>query len=683
MSLRRQLLLVSLLLLSLPWAGCQFLREMEQGLRLAQEQSLQVSAGAVGNFLRDRADLFYPDLNRLAEGGGTQPLYASDSPAPIIVDGYADGWSEQDYAHFQDSGGSLEVGYQARVRPGKLYLLLRVDDPVITYLNPMGDRGSRGDHLVLTTWQRGRLQEYRVATAAPGRVRASTDHEDRLPLSAKRIHGYWQESTRGYNIELEIPLVMTGERLGFYLVSDDGGGATVAGNVQPGTEPPPWLIRAPHLLGSALSPFASGVERLQLVDRQGWVLADLTTTSTDYTAMNAGDSDTFWLLKLLYRSILRDEQPHDLLPVDRPGRLHRSEVTAAIAGASDHQWYRMPGNRNRLSVAIPLWQGEQISGAVVLQQDSERYLSLTDNAFSQLARYSLVALGAMGLGLLGYASLLSWRIRSLSRAARAVLRADGTLLDNFPRSTAQDEIGELSRSYSDLLSQLGGYQQYLQSLSRKLSHELRTPIAVIQSSLDNLEHADGDRNIYVTRARDGLARLSRILTAMSEANQLEQSIHGNRRETLDLVPLLMEIRGAYDGLYKHNTINLDCTHASALTEGNAELLVQALDKLVDNAVSFSTPGEPIILSLTADGHCWLLRVANTGPSLPPAIRTQLFDSMVSQRRYREDGVHLGLGLHVVKLIAEFHGGRASADNLADGSGVRFQIELPSESGPAQ
>ena len=71
-----------------------------------------------------------------------------------------------------------------------------------------------------------------------------------------------------------------------------------------------------------------------------------------------------------------------------------------------------------------------------------------------------------------------------------------------------------------------------------------------------------------------------------------------------------------------------------------------------------------------------LEVINRGPPLPEAMRHQLFDSLVSLREARGERPHLGLGLYIVTLVAEFHHGSAGAENLADGSGVRFFVSLP-------
>ena len=105
-------------------------------------------------------------------------------------------------------------------------------------------------------------------------------------------------------------------------------------------------------------------------------------------------------------------------------------------------------------------------------------------------------------------------------------------------------------------------------------------------------------------------------------------------------------------------------------------MAQLLDKLVDNAVSFSPPGSRIDVTLAAGGDELVLSVANRGPTLPAKMRGRLFDSLVSIREQRDGRPHLGLGLHIVALVADFHGGRCEADDLPDGSGVVFRVWFP-------
>ena len=107
--------------------------------------------------------------------------------------------------------------------------------------------------------------------------------------------------------------------------------------------------------------------------------------------------------------------------------------------------------------------------------------------------------------------------------------------------------------------------------------------------------------------------------------------------------------------------------------GSPELLIQMLDKLVDNAVGFSDKGDTIELRLSLKGDELALSVSNPGPPLPERMRTQMFDPMVSVRP-KENARHLGLGLYIAQLIATGHGGRIKAENVE--GGVVFEVLLP-------
>ncbi|MEM7080124.1 MAG: sensor histidine kinase, partial [Pseudomonadota bacterium] len=96
---------------------------------------------------------------------------------------------------------------------------------------------------------------------------------------------------------------------------------------------------------------------------------------------------------------------------------------------------------------------------------------------------------------------------------------------------------------------------------------------------------------------------------------------------------------------------------------------------VDNAVDFHREDSKIRIQLDTYREHLQLTVANRGPSLPDAVEHSVFDSMVSHRSH-ENRLHFGLGLYVVRIIAEYHGGSVRAMNLADGSGVAVVVQLP-------
>lgn len=684
MSLRRQLILVSLLLLTLPWAGCQFLREMEGALREGQGRAIAATAGAIAASLSGQPQVLYPYPERMPAGDDLSgSLYAPALALEPVLDGYEDGWPEAIQGSFENLDTRVPaLRYRAGVGNGTLYLMLQIRDDSVTYHDPGLSPEPNGDRLVLVTWLDGRRQEYVIATPAPGSVVAQYAGRRHPDADARRIRGFWQDTAEGYAIELALPLALAGGRLGLYAidVSNHGSrGWRTAGNTGPLTRAaPPWLIYPPAQLEAQLARFAGGGQQLLVTDRHSRLLAAVTSGAEDTAAPT-----TFWLLRALYRRILADPALDTLPEPAATGTVGGKEISSALRGHPQRRWYRTstPGRRT-LSAAAPIRNRSSVIGTVVVQQGSEQYLSLTDRAFSRLLGYSLLALGVAALGLLGFASLLSWRIRKLSRAADRVLGNQGMELANFPRSRARDEIGDLSRSYARLLDELHDYNEYLRTLSRKLSHELRTPLAVIQSSLDNLDtgQGNGGDSVYVSRARQGLERLSHILNAMTEASRLEETIGQREHTVIDLTPLLQEVCAAYRDIYPEHRLVLHCPPGPACIRGAADLLVQALDKLVDNAASFAPGGSAIVISLTRRDREWALAVSNPGPPLPADLQGRLFEAMVSLRqRTAAESVHLGLGLYVVKLVADYHHGSVRANNRDDGKGAIFTLILPAAS----
>ena len=282
--------------------------------------------------------------------------------------------------------------------------------------------------------------------------------------------------------------------------------------------------------------------------------------------------------------------------------------------------------------------------------------------------------------LLAFGATLSFRIRRLRDAAERAVRTSGRLDGPMPLADADDELGDLARTFGKLFDEIGAYTDYLRTLASKLSHELNTPLAIVKSSLDNLEHQrlPDEARAYAARARDGAERLGKIVRAMSEAGRVERAIAAAEAEDFDLAALVAGCAEGYRALAGARDVRVSLPKGEVPFHGAPELVAQALDKLFDNARSFTPDGGWIELSLASRDDGATLRVANSGPPLPAAMQDRLFDSLVSVRGAGArvgEAPHLGLGLYVVRLVAELHRGRASARNRADGAGVGFELQL--------
>jgi len=356
------------------------------------------------------------------------------------------------------------------------------------------------------------------------------------------------------------------------------------------------------------------------------------------------------------------------------------DVEGALAGIlTTDRRATVDGRTTLVSAAHPIWIGDQVRGAVIVEETSNAVLAERNRAFERLFNIVLAVLLVGSLALTTYASWLSSRIRRLRDDAERAIDDKGRVRHALASSDARDEIGDLSRSFGNVLARLSAYASYQEQMASRLSHELRTPVAVVRSSLDNLKLTPlpEEARVYMARAHDGLVRLTQILARMTEASRLEQSLSEVERERIDLVRLVASCVEGYRLAYPSAQIVFEGPAEALVVDGASDLIAQMLDKLAANAIEFAGGGM-VQFRLGRSATNAELEVENAGPPLPDTASERLFDSMVSMRRTADQTgePHLGLGLYIVRVIAQFHGGHVVAANRSDGGGVVITVTLP-------
>ncbi len=671
MNLRRQLLLVSLLTLMLPWAGCEFIRETEIALRAGQQQMLAGTARAVANsLLQYHAEFPVRD----AAFATSDQLYIHNLATRPEIDGYFDDWSLNTDSLRSIRGPDGPVRFVVASYGEAIYLYVEVSDRNVVYATPqsmMVEEASRhADRVTLASSSPPYLQEaISFAAEAPGQMLSYKQTAYGFAPEAT-ISAWWQDIPGGYRVEARIPAGQLGTHLGISVnnTSDSQQAGTRSSSFA-GRFPGPAMREVEELRVLAASHVQEDM-RLILTSVDGWRLA-----TVGEMRVKPGDRAGSQLVRRAYDLLVEQGKEAAFAEPDPLGREQQPYVSAALEGRESGSWFRSSDTGMAVvAVAAPVTDGNDLLGAVILQQGTDAILSLRNEGLSRLIYLTLVTTLVVAGTLLGYATWLSRRIRALSIAAEDALENE-TLTSALPSALANDELGDLSRSFSWVLQQLGEYNDYLRSLASKLSHELRTPLAIVTSSLENLEHEPlNEASLgYTARAREGADRLRRILSAMSEASRVEELMTHAEPERFDLRAVLESTTSAYRDVYKERSFDFSSDLGEAQAMGSPELLIQMLDKLVDNAVDFSSDDDTIDLTLAINDGVYEVSVTNPGPPLPERMRSQMFDSMVSMRS-GENTRHLGLGLYVAKLIAEGHGGQISADNV-DG-GVCFTVTVP-------
>ncbi|MCY4263376.1 MAG: proteobacterial dedicated sortase system histidine kinase [Gammaproteobacteria bacterium] len=713
--IRSRLVFLSSFLLIIPWLGYQYILEMEDVLRLGQEQTVLGTAQALATALNERPELF--NEANFSPATRSQDLYVYPIYSPLsLVDSsindwgeyqqYEVGYDERDYLRTALNPGrpvpdakSLEFNSMLGEFNGFLYAYFEVADDKLVYRDQEALTVHRSDFLQISmlssngdSVDRYVIAPYQAEPIYPFKVRM--DYSE--PIYEERITGQWYETNAGYAVELRIPMEMLGERLGFAIFDVDD---PVERNVNMVVAT--YNIDDNELLGSLRLPtpeidrIVAGMghnnSRIQVVDRSGRVLltaGDIQTSTglllTEPETEESGNK--LWLtiqdriLNPLYYQILTKPSTDFIDDLYSDVTREGAHIDSALLGTPMTQFRTLADTETRLlEAAHPILANNEVMGAVVVDQNMNGLRSFRNQALEQLFNTILAVMVVVVFGLFFFASRISNRIRVLRNQAEGIIDDSGRLQNTIEPSTQSDEIGDLSRSFSNIVERLSQYTNYLENMSSRLSHELRTPVTVVRSSLENLRMTDNnsDSAVYIERAEEGIKRLNLILTNMSEATRLEQMLQTSEKERIDLLEVISGCVEGYKLVYMQTDFELDIPETPIYIHSVPEYIAQLLDKLIANAVEFSYPDQPITTYCRSLRDHAVIKVTNAGPFLPENMKDQVFDSMISVRpQEKQRQPHLGMGLHIARLITDFHGGSIRAENRPDRQGVMVTVVIP-------
>ncbi|MEZ5454674.1 MAG: ATP-binding protein [Lysobacteraceae bacterium] len=639
-----QLFWLGLSALSLPWAAWVFVGELERLLREGQEQNQQ----AIVESLAAALSLTVPALDTPRSGVYVQPV--TQTPT---LDGFASDWDLNSPAHAIDAAGRLKLRLQAQQQ--RLFLWIDVADTTPERSQGIATDAAWSDHVQLDVQSAGVWHGFAFARVATGPLTV-------LSSDGQSVQGAMQERADGYALELALPAALSPQAIRLTAVDVDG-----MQRVQLGSGVAQPLMLPMPALSQALQRLLPDQRVGRVFDLQHRLLAEAGTLPDDV----AVSPWRRWLSETLGADALSETVPVDAMTGSR--------WQALMQGQRQQVWRLGESGQWLLETWTPIRRNAGSVVAVFALQSSSDALLLADRARSRLLWITLSAALLVAAVLLAYSFHLSARIRRLHRQAELALLREGRAESLFVVDRRGDELGDLSRSFARLLQEIDAYTHYLRTLAGSLSHELHTPLAVVRSSLDNLESqtTDEQARVWLRRAQEGVSRLGSLLRAMSEATRIERAMAAAEAEDFDLVPMLQQCVAGWRGLDSDAAFNWPLhLPARCPLHGAPDLIVQALEKLVDNARSFCPPGGRIDIQLHADADSVRLAVCNDGPALPEGNPARLFDSLVSVRnaaRQSGRGPHLGLGLHIVKLVCELHRGHASAENRP--GGVCFTLHL--------
>lgn len=657
--------------LLLPWFALSYLQYLDSQYRAGQEQVL---ASEQARLLSEKfsADDLHTQLQQRSAMKNSIGAYPLGRDAQ--VDGFLHDWpSSQPPRSFKGLPYGQEVKYWLGEAPdGSLWLRIETQNLPFGWRTPQSEGF---DEIVLE----GPVRSWRLRAGAEG----AAEVDERV------IKGQWRSSIQS---EAVVRSSQNQTVIEFQLASDIAEAPVQLGYFSRALGYSVFALPAnaafyPVRLSRKLNvqSYLPGAIRVRLLDGNGWLYASSGEFAETAHLPDINDSNS-WARRfyLLWFSKVYPELP----------RLSFGAVDSKSCQASQWFSYQLAPVNRRCTHLNGV-------GRLIIDYRDESQFTTQARGLIYFVALSVLFTVVLLLTFLGFGSLHSWRIRRLARLIASLKQGEAEAGKLKKSSVLCDEIDQLRHQFQDFYHSAQEQRAYLSALAPKLSHELKTPLAIISSSLDNLTAAElSNTQVYAQRAQTGVKRLSMILHAMTSAQTFEQTLQGIERENISLKAFFDNVCSAYQQIYAPQRIEYSMDGVDDSWLMSPDLIAQMLDKLVSNACDFAAADSTVIINIQlvkheVKRHWWswrvvqsrrqlVMSVVNIGPPIPRDLQESLFDSLVSSRpsAKSEEGVHLGIGLYIARLICEWHGGTIAAfseplgHHLAKTSFVATLNELP-------
>ena len=359
---------------------------------------------------------------------------------------------------------------------------------------------------------------------------------------------------------------------------------------------------------------------------------------------------------------------------------HYGEVMQALKGEPADARRRMAGGETIVSVAIPVQRFKQVLGVLLLS-------SAASEVDEEVTKVHIAFLQIFGIALVVSILLSVYLARTITRPIRRLTQAAGkaeyrtgsrNVIPDF--TSRADEIGDLSEALRAMTDALYERLDNAGSFADEIAHEIKNPLSSIQSAAEMLSRtkdpAKWDELLRVIP--EDVHRIERRLNDISNEARLGVELARGERTLVDLLDVANELAR----VHRSKGVGVQELEVRPIGVGpfrvlcNGDQIGQLLEKLLDNAASFSPPGGRIVIELRCFDGLVEVAVEDEGRGIPEDKREEVFNRFYTDRPTGEPfGKHSGLGLTIAKKIVDAHGGSIRVQNRRgpDGNvqGARF------------
>jgi two-component system OmpR family sensor kinase len=400
-------------------------------------------------------------------------------------------------------------------------------------------------------------------------------------------------------------------------------------------------------------------------------------------------------------NVLRDELSEMSNPTEAAAEVQR---TMAVPGRPlaifDASGRVLAANWRGLTVDPPIalgdeprvWTAATSSGTwrIHLQSMSatdRRFFLLTAAPLTDVLREQREAKEAMWVGIpivlllasAGGLWLASIGLRPITGMARRAEALAPGGMEDLGQSDRSDELGQLARAFNGLVERLRQTLRTQRQFMADASHELRTPVSVIQSTADVTLAVEGRTDAEYREALTGVGsearRLGRLVDDMLVLARADAGGYPLRRENVYLNELVVDCRRTVEVLARRRDVTVGTfAHGDVPFFGDESLLRRMILNLLQNAVAYTRAGSAVVVDVSPDDRHAFIRITDQGDGIPETDRERIFDRFVQLDTARRSA-GVGLGLPIARWIAEIHGGRLDLEASGAG-GSTFRIVLP-------
>lgn len=276
-------------------------------------------------------------------------------------------------------------------------------------------------------------------------------------------------------------------------------------------------------------------------------------------------------------------------------------------------------------------------------------------------------------------------VRKIVKAAERMMKGDFSVrIPPIHSIDSADGFGVIADCFNQMAQELSGTETLRTDFIANVSHELKTPLAVIQNYGTMLQQPglpEEERLEYAKAVTDAARRLANLVTNILKLNKLENQQIYPAIATYSLSEQLCECLLTFEGAWEEKELDIETdVQEDVLVSADAELLSLIWNNLFSNAVKFTEPHGRVSLCLKAEGDFAVVQVSDTGCGIPPEVGRHIFEKF-----YQGDMSHAtqgnGLGLALVKRVIDIIGGDISVCSEV-GKGSTFTVKLRRETDAA-